>query len=213
MNPEIAKLCGKLRVCFLFHKALLFQSAANDLFDGNHSKPVLPGKPKKFRGTHHGTIFSHDLTAETAFFQPRQFHEIHRRFCVSRPFEDAALSRLQRKHMPWSPEILWSCSLFHGFYRRQRSLKCRDSRRSIHVINGYRKRGGMVIRIYLHHLVEPQLFTHLLAHGHTDQPLCQTCHGIHIFRRGMLCRTDQVSLIFPLRVINHKDQFPIPQIL
>ena len=55
--------------------------------------------------THHGTVFPHDLAAQTALGQTGQTAQIHRCLRVSVAHQHTAMPCRQRKYMPRPPQI------------------------------------------------------------------------------------------------------------
>ena len=167
---------------------------------------------KQLCGTHHRSIIPHDLTAQTAFLQSGQTAQIHSALSMSIPLQDAGFCQ-QWKHMSRTSEVLRLGAVFHTLHRRQRPLCCRDPRCRIHMINGHCKRSLMVICVVAHHLRQMQLLNVRLTHRHTDQSLCMHRHEVDILGCRKLRRTDQISFIFSIRVINHHDQMSLAKLL
>ena len=190
----------------------MLQPAFNQLFNGHYMEIMLLGKLQKFCGAHHRTVFPHDLTAETTFLQPCQTHKIYGSLCMSGSLQHAALSGLQWEHMARSSEILRHRGIIYTLHGCQGTLYCRDTGRCVHMVNGYGKSGRMVIRIHSYHLIQSQFLCIFSAHRHTDQTFGQRCHSIYIFCCCKLSGTDQISFIFPVRIINDQDQFALSQI-
>ena len=212
MDAEFSVFRRKFCIGFFLYQKFMLQTTFDDFLHRNDRITMFFGKFQQFGRTHHRTIFAHDLTAKSALFQPGKSHKIYRRLRMAGTFQHTAFARLQREHMARSAEILRFCLIFHRFHRRKRSLKRGNSGRCIDMIDGHGKCGRVIIRIYFHHLFQSQFFTIFCTHRHTNQPLGKARHRIDIFRRRMLCRTDQISFVFAVRIVNDQNQFALFQI-
>ena len=84
------------------------------------------------------------------------------------------------------------------FYGRD-TCCCRD------MVNTYRKCCLVVIAIVHHHLWQIQTLTEFLAHWHAYQAFGNRSHKVHILCRSKLRSTDEVALIFTIRVVDDQD--------
>src|SRR5574344_570520 len=100
---------------FLFFLTIDFQVCYGDNF-----KAMMLSKFQQFRGPHHSSVLSHNLTAQAALFHPCKPCNIHRSLCVSGSYKNAALSCTEREHVSRSAEISRlhiRIYTFHGSYR------------------------------------------------------------------------------------------------
>ena len=71
----------------------------------------------------------------------------------------------------------------------------------------------MVVRIFGHHLRQPQLVKAFTVHRHADQAAGMCCHKINCFRGNFISGNNDVTFIFTILIIHHNDHFPLPNIL
>ena len=81
------------------------------------------------------------------------------------------------------------------------------------MVNGNGERGFMVVGVVRNHLRQSQPDNVVMVHGHADQSLCGTCHEVDVFRGGKLSGTDEVALVFPIRIVCHQNALAVPQVL
>src|SRR5699024_6720832 len=88
-----------------------------------------------------------------------------------------------------------------------------DAGGGVHVVDGHGEGGGVVVGVYLHHLLQPQPGGHLTAHGGADEPLGVSGHKAHVFGGGELGGAHHVPLILPIRVVDDQENVAGPQLL
>ena len=211
INLKIPVFRRQFSAGFLNHMIFMKTAVVLQILDGDKNESELFRHLPKLRCAHHGSVLCHYLTAKPAFLQPGQTHQIHSRFRMTAPLQYAALFGHQREHMSRPSEILRFGIVFHTFHRRNGAFRCGNSCCGIHVIDGHCKCRTVIVRILLHHLRKSQFLGKLSAHRHTDQPLRVGRHKIHIGLCGKLRRTDEISFIFPVRVIRYQYDFSFPK--
>ena len=78
--------------------------------------------------------------------------------------------------------------------------------RGIHMVDGDRERGVVVVGVDLYHLLETETECNLLTHRCADQALGVSCHEVDVLGRGKLCRADEVALVLAVRVVDGEDE-------
>ena len=209
ISPERTILCFSNTLYeFLCATTIFYET-----LDGNTYDVMLLCQFHEFLCSHHGTIFTHYLTAQSCFCQSCKAAKIHCCLCMSCAHQYPTLSCLQREHMSWATEVYrfavrvcYSAGSNTTFYSRD-TCCCRD------MVYTYRKSCLVVIAIVHHHLWQIQSLTQFLAHRHTYQAFSNRSHKVHILCRCKLRCTDKVALIFAIRVINYQDTFACSQCL
>ena len=121
-DPEVAVIRGKFRFCFPLHDALTGKTVLNKVGDGDYRHIQFLCQFQDLCFAHHGSVIFHDFTAQAAFLQPSQTHQIHRGFGVSAPYQDTAVPGAERKHVSRPPEIRRFGIVHHTAQCRDRPL-------------------------------------------------------------------------------------------
>ena len=187
--------------------AIVLQSLYSDEFH-----IVFFGQLDQFRGTHHGTVFTHYFAAESAFLKTCQAKEIDGGFRVAVSLQYAVFLGFQREHVPGAAEILRLGIFIDTGSCGQSAFFCGDAGSSVHVVDRNGERCFVVVGVFADHLRELQLHAVLCAHRHADQTLGFFGHKVHVFGRCKFCGADHVSFVFAIFVVGHEDDFSLTQI-
>ena len=109
--------------------------------------------------------------------------------------------------MPGTAKIIGSGVFIHAHSCCIAALLRRDSGGRVHVVDGNGESGAVVIRIVIHHLRQLQFLAVVAAHRHTDEAFSMYRHKINVFGGRVFRGTDEVSLVFPIRVIGAENDF------
>ena len=210
MNFKITVLCREICNRLFFYVFFMYSHIILQITDCDKGQIVFFCHFPQLRCTHHGTVFFHDLTAHTAFFQSGHSHKIRRCLCVTVSYQNTAFSGNKRKYMSRSSEIFRFCLLVHTFSDRIRTLCCRDTGRCVCMIHCHRKCSSVIIGIFSNHRRKIQFCRNFRTHRCANQSFRISCHKINIFLRCKFCRTDQISLIFSVRIIGNQNDFSFP---
>ena len=96
---------------------------------------------------------------------------------------------------------------------RQATFYGGDAGGGVDVVDGNGERRFMVVCVVGNHLRQSQPDDVVVAHGHADQSLGSTRHEIDVLRGGKLSGTDEVALVFPIRIVCHQNALAVAQIL
>ena len=118
----------------------------------------------------------------------------------------------QREHMTRSAKICRLCIIGYTAQCRHRAFRRRNTGRSIDTVHGNRKCSLMIVRIVRNHLRKLELFRISCRHRHTDQAFSVCCHEINILGSSVLCRTDKITLIFPVCIVCHQDDMSLSKL-
>ena len=212
IDLKVSVLGRHVRAGLLHHMFFMDTAVILQFLDRDKFQSVLLRQLPQIRGPHHGSVFLHDLTAHAALGKSRQTHEVHSCLGMAVSHEHSAPSCYKREYVSRSSEILGLCRRVHAFHHRVRALRRGNSCCRVHMVNGDRECRTVVIRVLGYHLRKSQPLCHCRAHRRTDQSLCVACHEIDICLCRELCRADHISLILPVRVICHENDFSRPQI-
>ena len=207
LNPEFAVHGWQLGVCHAVHVLLVTADVVLQVFDGDKTNIVLFRHLLEFRRPHHGAVFSHHLTAKAHFFQSGQSHQVHRRFGMSVPNQNTAVTCHQWEHVSRSSQIVRLSLRIRQHPAGIPSLLRGDSGGGIYVVDGYGKSSAMVVGIFRYHLRQVQPVGEIHRHRRADQAFGMGRHEVHVLRGGVLRRTDQVSFILPIRIVGAENQF------
>ena len=150
-NPVFS---GHFSLGHSFHQNLCPTTVSDQVGHSNHLQTMPHGKFFQLGCPHHGTVFPHNFTTQATFLEPGNTHQIDGSFGMSHTFEYPAGFRLQRKHMPRTPEIgrfgivLYALHGRHGTFQR-RNTGCR-----IHMVNRNGKCRTVIVGIVGHHLFQ-----------------------------------------------------------
>ena len=89
----------------LFYELLCAATILYERLDGDANDIVLLRQFQQFRGTHHSTVLTHNLTTEASLCEAGKTTQVHCRLCMSGTDEDTALTRLQREHVSRTTEV------------------------------------------------------------------------------------------------------------
>ena len=68
VNLKVTIFCRQFRICFTADQALMLQTIFNDISNRNNGQILFFCKLQQLCGTHHGSVLTHDLTAQSTWF-------------------------------------------------------------------------------------------------------------------------------------------------
>ena len=204
-NFEIAVARGKPCLRDAVDQFLVFLPVGNQILDISYLHSFFARQGKELRFPRHRAVGIHNLAAKSGGRKPCHAAEIHRRFRVTRSLQHAPFPGAKRKEMSRPTKIFRLRIRRNGFPARQRTLGRRDARPRFHVIDGFQKRGLMIVRISPNHRPQIQFVGQRTVHRHTDDTARLHRHPIHIFRRRKICRADVIAFIFARFRVLHDD--------
>ena len=184
----------------------------HNAFHGYYLQPVFHGEIGKFTLTHHFPVFPEDFAAQPAFFKAGYAHQVHGSFRMPPAFHHSARPGFQRKHVSGTAEVLRFRVWVRTFHGRYGAFRRRDSGSRGYMVYRDGKCRAMVVRIFPYHRDESKSDGHFPAHGHADQSFSVCRHEVHIGCTGVSRGTDQVSFVFPFRIVGHDDYFSLLQV-
>ena len=102
VDLEIAVAGGHFGAGLPDHMLVVEAAVVLEGLDGDDLDAPLPGLFQQLRGTHHGAVVPHDLTAEAAGSEASQTAQVHRGFRVAVAHQHAAPPGHQGEHMAGS---------------------------------------------------------------------------------------------------------------
>ena len=181
--------------------------------DGQRLQPPLLCFLQQLRGAHHGAVVPHDLTAQSALGEPRQPAQVHSGLRVAVADQHAAPPGHQGKHVAGPAQILRPGGRVHTLAAGVAPLLRADAGGGVHMVDGHREGGAVVVGVHLHHLLQPQPVCDLGAHGGADETLGVDGHKVDVLRGGKLGGADQVPLVLPVRVVDGDDEMAGAELL
>ena len=194
-----------------FHKLIVLFAVVLEGLDGGDFHVPLSGVLKKLGHPHHGSVLLHDFTAEPAFTETGQAHQVNGGFGMSGPFQHSVFSGCQRKHVAGTPEILRPGPGIYTLSGRYTPFGRGNAGGGAYVVNGNSKGCLVVVGIVGYHLGKLKPCTQFRAHGHADKAFAVHCHEIHVFCGCMLGGADKIALIFPVFIVCHQYDFSLAQ--
>ena len=194
-------------------KVLRMLAVLDEILDGDDVQPMLFCKRLQLGRAHHVSVIRHDLTAEPRREQPRHAREVGRRLGVSRTAQDAALDRTQGEYMARAAEIRGLCRRIEQHLDRVAPLVRRDARRRVVRIDADSEGSLVVVRVVLHHLTDLKLVEAAADDRRADQTACMCRHEVHVLRRHLLCRDDEVALVLPILIVHDDEHLSVFDIL
>ena len=176
------------------------------VLDGDDRKTPFLGLFEQLGGAHHRAVVAHDLAAQAALFQSCQTAQIDRCLGVAVAGEHAAAPRNQREHMTRTAQVLGTGVRVHAAAAGKAALLGGNAGRGVHVVDGNRKGGVVVVGVDLDHLLKAQTACDLLAHRGADESLGLCRHEVDVCGRGELRRADEVALVFAVGVVDDHDK-------
>ena len=141
------------------------------------------------------THLAHDLTAQTALLESGQTAQIDSCLGVAVAGQHTAAACNKRKNVSRTAQLLRLGVDIRTFAAGKAAFLCGNAGRGVHMVDGDRERGVVVVGVDLYHLLETETECNLLTHRCADQALGVNGHEVDIFRGGELGGTDQVSLV------------------
>ena len=71
----------------------------------------------------------------------------------------------------------------------------------------------MVVRVVLHHLTDLKLVEAAADDRCADQAAGMRRHEVHVLRRHLLCRDDEVALVLPILIVHDDEHLSVFDIL
>ena len=184
-----------------------------ELLDAHEGNAPFLRQLFEFCGAHHGSVFAHDLTAQTAGMKSCQTAQIHSRLSMSVSLQYAVGLCQKREHMTGPAEVLRLRTLLYNGHCRHGALFCGNAGGSRDVIDGDRKRCLVIVCVGADHLGDLKTSDIFLGHRHADQTLALCRHEIDILGRRKLCGADEISLVFTVGIIHDENDLAVPKIL
>ena len=153
------------------------------------------------------TIVIHNLATNAHRLQACQLAQIHRSFGMTCAHQDATLASTQREHMTRTTKIPGLSTLISAFLHGISTLIGGNTRGSVHMVDGYRKSGFMIIRVLGDHGAELQLIHDFARCRHANQAAGLLGHEVNGLRSAELRRHDQIALVFPILIIGYQHHF------
>ena len=213
IGTEIAVLGGHLGISHTLYKLVVLLAVILESLDRNELQIPFLGKLDKFRGAHHRAVIAHDLAAQAALLQAGKTHQVYRCLGVAVALKNTVGLCHQREHVARGTEILRTSILINALSSRVATLLSRNAGRGVNMIDRNSKCRFVIVGIGGYHLGEHELTAQIDAHGHADQALCVLRHEVHVFCRGEFCGTDEVTLVFAIRIIGAQDHLSLTKIL
>ena len=174
---------------------------------------MFSGEGYQLGSAHHVSVLPHDLAAQPALLQPGDAHQVHSGLGVPPALKHSARTRLQRKHVSRTAEILRPGIRFHRLHRSDRPLYGRNTRAGRDVVDGHGEGRAVIVGIVRDHLPQAQLLGQSRAHRHTYQALAVAGHEVDIGSGGVTGSADQVSLILPVGIVDDHDNLSLAESL
>ena len=194
-------------------KVLRMFAVLDEILDGDDVQPMLFRKRLQLGRAHHVAVIRHDLTTEPRREQPCHTREVGRRLGVSRTAQDAPLNRTQGEYMARAAEIRGLCRRIEQHLDRVAPLVRRDARRRVVRIDADSEGSLVVVRVVLHHLTDLKLVEAAADDRRADQTACMCRHEVHVLRRHLLCRDDEVALVLPILIVHDDEHLSVFDIL
>src|SRR5439155_12389480 len=99
-RPEIAVTSGQRSIGQPLHQPVLADAVSDQVRDRDDPDVVLPGVDLQVWKPGHGPVVLHDLADDPGRNQPGQPAEIDNRLGLAGPHQDAAVTGLEREHVP-----------------------------------------------------------------------------------------------------------------
>ena len=211
-RPELAEAAGQGSLRLARHEPLGVEPVADQVGDADQPQPVVAGVIGQLGQPGHGAIGVLDLADHPGRIETRQAGQVDRRLGVACPFEHPSLAGPQGEDMAGTAQITRSGvrmdrhldrpgPVFGGDARAHSLLRTR--------IHAHREGGLVAVGVAIHHQGQIQGIEPLPLHGQADQSPGVGGHEVDLLGCGELGRTDQVTFVLPVLVIDHHDRFPV----
>ncbi len=163
------------------------------------------------RAGHVHLLLVDDLAQHPRRVQAREPGQVDGRLGVARPFEDAALARLERKDVAGTGEIFRSgCGIDERLDRRG-AVEGRDAgARSVAEVDGHQEGGALALGVLHHHRVQVQLTSTLGRDRRADVARRVVQEERDLLRGDELGGHDQVAFVLAVLVVDHDDDLTSP---
>ena len=206
VDAELAEAGRHFRAGFADNMLIVAAAVVLKGLDGDDLEAPLLRLFKQLGGAHHRAVIAHDLAAQTALFQPGQTAQVNGRLSVAVAGQYAAAARDQRENVSRTAQFLRLGVDIRAFSAGKAAFLGRNAGRGVHMVDGDRERGVVVVGVYLDHLLEAETERDLLAHRRADEALGVGRHEVDVLGRGELRRADEVALVLAVRVVDCDDQ-------
>mmetsp|Transcript_371 Transcript_371/g.1251 ORF Transcript_371/g.1251 Transcript_371/m.1251 type:complete len:281 (-) Transcript_371:179-1021(-) len=179
----------------------------DEVCNGSHNKSVFGGKFLEVRASRHRSVtMVNNFDKNTNWRAPRQSREVQSSFSVTFPLEDTILVILEGENMARTVKILRTGEWVGKGLKRQRTICSRDtSRRPVLVVARHCKCCLLRVGVVGHHRSKLQTVSRFRCDRSAYDTARVTDHECDILGRNLICRHDQISLVFPARVIGDHD--------
>src|SRR3970040_641568 len=190
--------------CCPFYKPLGSKAVAYKVCDSCNFKFMLLGKSFQIRKPCHIAIILHYLTDHRSRFYTCKPCNIHRAFCMPCSYKNATSPRNKREYMTGTDKFLRSCFFRDSQTNSGCSIVSRyPSSNTAPCI--YRNCKSCILRswaIFWLYRVKIELVSPFLSEGKANKASSVLCHKIYCLRARKLGSNDQVTLVFPVFIVN-----------
>ena len=214
-HREVAVAGGELGFGHAAHAELTVpQMVTDEVAHSGDLEVVLFGEFLQIGHTGHRPVVFHDFADDGGGFQSGEHGEVHAAFRLSGAGEHAAGLGTEREHMAGRHQILGADVVGHGGEDGAGAVGRRNAGgHAVAGFDGHREVGAEFGAVTLRHEREIQLVHEAGAERKADEAAGVFRHEIDGLGRHMLGGDGDVTLVFPIFVVDKNDHPALPDIL
>ena len=213
MQFEIAEIRGQVDDLFALDEPLVLAAVGDEVFDGGDFEVVLNRKLHQVGEAGHGAVVVHDFAADASRLEPGETREIDGCFRVAAALQDAAWLGLEREDVARLNEVLRSGIGIDQHADDSGAVGGTDTGGdAVGGIDGDGEGGFLALAVLQDHALKAELLSPLVGNGGTNEPTRMHHHEVNGFGGDFFGGHDEITLIFPARVIGDNDHLTLADI-